>query len=69
MPLFSRALRRWTLFRVSAITLGVAWLGVLGAFVYASVGIRPAVSSILAAAALALIAAASFLYAWREPEA
>ena len=65
----SRALRRWHLFRVSAITLALAWLAVLGAFVYASVRVRPALSSILAAAALLLIALAAFLYAWREPEA
>jgi hypothetical protein len=69
MPLFSRALRRWSLFRVSSIALTLAWLGVLAGFVYASIHIRPAVSSILAAVALVLIAAASFLYAWREPEA
>jgi branched-subunit amino acid ABC-type transport system permease component len=57
------------LFRVFAATLAVAWLGVLGAFVYGELRARPALSTILAAAALALIAAASFLYAWREPEA
>jgi hypothetical protein len=69
MPQFSRDLRRWRLFRVWAITLALAWLAVLGAFVYASFRIRPALSSYLAAAALALIALASFLYAWREPAA
>ena len=64
-----RARRRWGLFRVSAITLGLAWLLVLAAYAYYAANSRPGVSGIAAAAALLLIAAASFLYAWREPGA
>jgi len=60
-------LRRWNLFRVSAATLALAWLAVLAAFVYASVGARPDTASTVAAAAIATIGAACFLYAWREP--
>jgi len=59
--------RRWNLFRVSAATLALAWLAVLAAFVYASVGARPDTASMVAAAAIAAIGAACFLYAWREP--
>jgi len=67
MRSFSRVLRRWNLFRVSAATLALAWLAVLAAFVYASVGARPDTASTVAAAAIAAIGAACFLYAWREP--
>ena len=67
MPPFSRALRRWNLFRVSAAALGLAWLAVLAVFVYASASVRPDTASLVAAAALAAIAGACFLYAWREP--
>jgi len=67
MRSFSRVLRRWNLFRVSAATLALAWLAVLAAFVYSSMGPRPDTASVVAAAAVAAIAAACFLYAWREP--
>jgi ABC-type molybdate transport system substrate-binding protein len=67
MAPISRALRRWTLVRVSAITLGGAWLVVLAAYGYYAFNGRLGTSSIAAAAALAVIAAATFLYAWREP--
>ena len=69
MAQFSRALGRWNLFRVLTLTLAVAWLAVLGAFVYAAANVQPEVATIVAAAAVAVIAGASFLYAWREPGA
>jgi hypothetical protein len=67
MVQFSRLLRRWTLLRASAIVLGIAWLAVLAAYVDYGANTRPATSSAIAAAIVLLIAAASFLYAWREP--
>ncbi|HKW92560.1 MAG TPA: hypothetical protein VJX92_11715 [Methylomirabilota bacterium] len=69
MPQFSRLLRRWGVLRVSAITLVLAWLVVLAAYAYYASNGRPEPSGIAAGAVLALIAAASFLYAWREPGA
>jgi hypothetical protein len=69
MVQFSRLRRRWSLFRVSALTLGLAWLLVLAAYAYYAARSRPGVSSVAAAAVLLLIAAASFMYAWREPGA
>lgn len=57
------------LLRVAAITVGAAWLAVLAAFVYFAAKARPEPSSIAAAGTVALIAVASFLYAWREPRA
>jgi hypothetical protein len=69
MAQFSRAMRRWHLLRILSVPLGLAWLAVLGAFAYASANSRPAPSTIVAAAALAVIAGACFLYAWRDPGA
>jgi hypothetical protein len=69
MPQFSRLLGRWRLLRVSAITLGVAWLLVLAAYIYYASNANAEAPSYGAAAVLLLIAAASFLYAWREPGA
>jgi zinc transporter ZupT len=69
MPQFSRLLRRWRFLRVAAITLGVAWLLVLAAYFYYASNGHAEVPSYGAAAVLLLIAAASFLYAWREPGA
>lgn len=66
---FSRLRRRWTLIRVSAIALGLAWLLVLAAYAYYAANSRPEVSGVAAAAVLLVIAIASFLYAWREPKA
>jgi len=66
---FSRAMRRWRLLRILGVSLGLAWLAVLGAFAYASANLRPAPSTIVATAALAVIAGACFLYAWRDPGA
>ena len=69
MAQFSRAMRRWHLLRILGVPLGLAWLAILGAFAYASTSSRPAPSTIVAAAALAVIAGACFLYAWRDPGA
>ena len=67
MRQLSRLLRRRTLFEASAITLGVAWSLVLGAYAYHAIQSGAEVAGIAAAAILLLIAATSFLYAWREP--
>jgi len=67
MRVFSRALRRWNLFRVASAAVGLAWLAALVAFVYAASVRQPDIPSVLAAAALVAIAAAGFMYAWREP--
>ena len=67
MAVFSRALRRRDLVRIAAIILGLAWVLILAAFVYAAVTVLPSTSSLVAAAAAAAIAGAAFLYAWREP--
>ena len=69
MRQFSRLLRRRTLFEVSAITLLVAWLLVLVAYAYHAFQSGAEVAGIAAAAILLLVAATSFLYAWREPGA
>jgi CHASE2 domain-containing sensor protein len=69
MRQFSRLLRRRTLFEVSATTLVVAWLFVLGAYAYYASQAKPEVAGLAAAGILLLVAATSFLYAWREPKA
>lgn len=53
--------------RVTAAGLAVAWMAVLAAYVFgsATAGFEP--GGALAAAASLVIAAAGFLYAWREP--
>lgn len=53
--------------RVTAAGLAVAWIALLAAYVFGSttVGFDPNAAS--AAAAALVIAAAGFLYAWREP--
>ena len=55
--------------RVAAAGLGVAWLGVLAAFLVAITTVRPELASVLAAVAVLAIGAAGFMYAWREPGA
>src|SRR5439155_677714 len=55
MRVFSRALRRWNLFRVASAAVGLAWLAALVAFVYAASVRQPDIPSVLAAAAVALI--------------
>jgi hypothetical protein len=69
MRQFSRLLRRWSLFGVSAIAAGVAWLLVLVAYAYYAANSKPQLAGGAAAVIVLLIAAASFLYAWREPGA
>lgn len=58
---------RWSTFRVAAATLAVAWLIVLVAFAYAATSVLPDAKTIGAAVFALGIAAASFMYAWREP--
>jgi len=67
MAVFSRRLRRWDLVRIAALAVGLAWLGLFGAFGYAAISLRPTTPALAAAAAAVLIAAAAILYAWREP--
>jgi hypothetical protein len=67
MAVFSRRLRRWDLTRIGVASVGVAWLGLLGAFGYAAISQRPTTAGLAAAAAAFLIAAAGILYAWRDP--
>jgi hypothetical protein len=65
--IFPRRLRRWSLLRIGATAIGVTWIVVVAALAYAAISVQPTVSSVVAAAAVLLIAAAGFLYAWREP--
>ncbi|HET9782673.1 MAG TPA: hypothetical protein VFR33_12945 [Candidatus Dormibacteraeota bacterium] len=65
--IFPRRLRRWGLLRIGAGTLGLAWIVVAAAFAYSAISVQPRVSALVAAGAALLIAAAGFLYAWREP--
>jgi len=69
MRVFARALGRWDMLRVAAAGFGIAWLGVLAAFVVAVTTVRPDLASVLAAVAAVAIGAAGFMYAWREPGA
>jgi hypothetical protein len=63
----TRTLGRLSLFRVAGATLALAWLVALIAFAYAATSLRPNAASIGAAVFALGIAAACFLYAWREP--
>jgi len=54
-------------FRVAGATLALAWLIVLVAFAYGSTSVQPDYKSIGAAVLALGVAAACFLYAWREP--
>jgi predicted Kef-type K+ transport protein len=67
MAVLSRLLRRRNLIRSAAGHVALAWLAVLGAFVYAAVTVQPALSAVVAALAALAIAGAGILYAWREP--
>jgi hypothetical protein len=67
MAVFSRRLRRWDLTRIGVASVGVAWLGIFGAFGYAAISQQPTTPALVAAAAALLIAAAGILYAWRDP--
>ena len=67
MRQLSRGLGRWSLFRVAGATVALAWLILLVAFGYAATTVQPDVKSIGAAVFALGIAAACFMYAWREP--
>ena len=67
MAVFPRALRRRSPVRIAAAVLGLAWLGVLAAYVYTAVTATPSLGAVISAAAAFLIAGAGILYAWREP--
>jgi len=54
-------------FRVAGATLALAWLIVLVAFAYGATSVQPDYKSIGAAVLALGVAAACFLYAWREP--
>ena len=55
--------------RVVSITLGVAWIVMLGALVYVFTLGSPEIEVVLAAISALAIAGAGILYAWREPGA
>ena len=67
MSVFSRSLRRWEPLRVAAAVLGLAWLVLIVAFAYSATTGLPDTGSVVAVVALAAIAGAGFMYAWREP--
>jgi len=62
-----RRFSRLGLFRVAGATLALAWLTILAAFAYAATIGQPDYKSIGAVVFALGIAAACFLYAWREP--
>src|SRR5256885_15715150 len=49
MAVFSRPLRRRRPMQIAVAVLGLAWLAVLGAFVYAAVTVKPSVGGIVSA--------------------
>jgi len=53
--------------RVAAAGVSLAWVASLGAFAVAASSLTPDLANGLAALALLAIAAAGFLYAWRQP--
>ena len=55
--------------RIAAAGIGAAWLALIAAFVVAAITVLPDLAGVLAALSLLAIAAAGFLYAWREPAA
>jgi hypothetical protein len=62
-----RQIRRLGHVRVAGATLALAWLIILVAFAYAATTVQPDYTSIGAVVFAFGIAAAGFLYAWREP--
>jgi len=54
-------------FRAAGATLALAWLIIVVAFAYAATSVQPDYKTIGAAVFALGIAAACFLYAWREP--
>lgn len=67
MRQLSRGLGRWSLFQALGATLALAWVIVLIAFAYAATSVQPDVKGVVAAVFALGIAAACFMYAWREP--
>jgi len=67
MRSLSRALARWEPLRAASLFLGVVWLGLVRAFAFGAWSSGPSVSALVAAAATVPIAAAGFMYAWRNP--
>ena len=67
MRVLSRALARWDLLRVAAAGIALAWVALLAAFAIAAASVLPDLTNVIAALAVLAIAAAGFLYAWREP--
>lgn len=53
--------------RVVAGGLAVAWIAMLGAYVFAAATTQFGTGAAVAAASALAIAAGGFLYAWREP--
>src|SRR5256885_17173877 len=51
MAVFSRPLRRRRPMQIAVAVLGLTWLAVLGAFVYAAVTVKPSVGGIVSAGA------------------
>jgi hypothetical protein len=69
MRQFSRRLARWDMLRVASISLGLAWIAMLGALLYVFTLGTPEIEVVLAAISALAIAGAGILYAWREPGA
>ncbi len=55
--------------RIAATTIGLAWLALIGAYVFAGATAGFTAGAGVAALAALAIAASGFLYAWREPAA
>lgn len=53
--------------RLAVIVLALAWIAVLASYIYAAAISNFALDAALAAASALAIAAAGFMYAWREP--
>jgi len=52
---------------VAAAGIALAWVALLAAFGIAAASVLPDLTNVIAALAVLAIAAAGFLYAWREP--
>ncbi len=52
---------------MAVITLGLAWLLLLGALGYAATSTTPDTDTLVAVAGAVIIALTAILYAWREP--
>src|SRR5256885_17075969 len=67
MAVFSRPLRRRRPMQIAVAVLGLAWLAVLGAFVYAAVTVKPSVGGIVSAGPAPPDARARLLCGWGRP--